>query len=330
MLNDLPKPFFILAPMDDVTDTVFRSLVSSCAPPDLCFTEFVNVDGLMSPGRPRLLRKLDWSEGEPPLIAHIWGIKPDNFYAVANQIASGELASELGLKQSFAGVDLNMGCPAKQVVKTGACSALINNPDLAKEIIAATKKGLDGRLPLSVKTRIGYTKIDPEWTKFLLNQNLSMLTVHLRTTKEMSLVPAHYEELERIVNEKETIAPNTLLVANGDVTSRAQGEDLALQYGLDGIMIGRGVFHDPYVFDKDSPWPTIDAKERIELFTKHLIMFKQWADNPDKGVARLNKYAKIYLNGFSGAKELREKIANANTIAEMINKVDAFCVSIIS
>lgn len=319
-----------MAPMDDVTDTVFRSLVSSCAPPDLCFTEFVNVDGLMSPGRPRLLRKLDWSEGEPPLIAHIWGIKPDNFYAVADQIASGELASELGLKQNFAGVDLNMGCPAKQVVKTGACSALINNKDLAREIIDATKKGLDGRLPLSVKTRIGYTKIDPEWTKFLLNQDLSMLTVHLRTTKEMSLVPAHYEELERIVNEKEMIAPNTLLVANGDVTSRAQGEDLVLQYGLDGIMIGRGVFHDPYVFAKDSPWPTIEAKERIELFTKHLIMFKQWADNPDKGVARLNKYAKIYLNGFSGAKELREKIANANSIAEMINQVDAFSVSVMS
>ena len=318
MTLDSKKLFFALAPMDDVTDTVFRQVISSCAPPDLCFSEFINVDGLMSPGRARLLKKLDRSPKEPPLIAHIWGLKPDNFYKIADQIASGEMANELGLDKNYAGIDLNMGCPSRQVVKTGACSALINDHDLATKIILATQKGAAGRLPVSVKTRIGYSKIEPTWTQFLLSQALDMLTVHLRTTKEMSLVEAHYDQLGRIVSERNAISPNTLLVANGDIASRQQGEALAIQYGLDGIMIGRGVFHDPFVFSSDSPWVDYPKVMRLELFKSHLELFNNWASQPDKAVRRLNKYAKIYINGFDGAKELREKIAAANTIDQMI------------
>lgn len=322
MFLDLPRPFFVLAPMDDVTDLVFRQIVTECAPPDLCFTEFVNADGLMSPGRKRLIRKFDRTDEQPPLIAHIWGSRPENFYKVAQQIASGELADEMGLKSNFAGIDLNMGCPVKTVTKMGVCSALIKNPDLAKEFIDAVKQGSGGRLPVSVKTRIGFNSIDPSWTQFLLSQELSMLTIHLRTAKEMSLVPAHYEELERIAKEREDIAPNTLLVANGDILTRQQGEALAKQYGLDGLMIGRGVFHDPYVFSKDSPWESIGKDQRIKLFIRHLTLYQNWAENPDKAVARLNKYAKIYLNGFNGAKELRENLSQAKSISEMLEVIN--------
>ncbi len=318
MVSTLKKPFFVLAPMDDVTDSVFRQIISSCAAPDLCFTEFVNVDGLMSPGRSRIARKLDRAKDEPPLVAHIWGLNPDNFYSIADQIASGELAQELGLEQNYAGIDLNMGCPVKQVIKNGACSALINDHELARKIIQATKKGAAGRLPVSVKTRLGYSKIDPDWTRFLFGQGLDMLTVHLRTVKEMSLVPAHYEELERISAQRAELSKNTLLVANGDIESRKQGGMLAQKYNLDGVMIGRGVFHDPFAFSAASPWPTYSKEQKIELFRRHLNLFKVWAENPNKAVTRMNKYAKIYINGFNGAKELREKIALAKSIDQMI------------
>lgn len=321
MLDKLKRPFYVLAPMDDVTDTVFRQIVASCAAPDLCFSEFVNVDGLMSPGRTKLLPKLDHTTLEPPLIAHIWGLKPDNFYTVASQIASGQLASELGLKQNYAGIDLNMGCPAKQVVKVGACSALIKNPQLAKDIIQATKSGANGRLGVSVKTRIGYNKIEPAWIRFLLDQDLAMLSVHLRTTKEMSHVPAHYEELIWIKRQRDEQSPTTLLIANGDIANYAEGQKLASKYNLDGVMIGRGVFRDPYAFSQDSPWSKLAPKDKLALFERHLILFQDWAKNSDQGVKRLNKYAKIYINGFDGAKELREEIAQANTMSEMLTSL---------
>lgn len=163
----MPKPFFILAPMDDVTDTVFRQIVQSCSPADLYFTEFVNVDGLVSPGRQNLLKKLLFTDKEGPLIAQLWGLKPENFETIARQVSDGSLAKELGLPDgvNFAGIDLNMGCPAKSEVKNGACSALIKNRPLAKEIIESTKRGA-GSMPVSVKTRVGFSEIDLSWIEF--------------------------------------------------------------------------------------------------------------------------------------------------------------------
>ena len=311
------KPIYILAPMDDVTDTVFRQVICSCAKPDLSFSEFVNVDGLMSPGRKRLLPKLERQDSEAPLVAHIWGANPANFAAVADQIASGSLAAEVGSKDNFAGIDLNMGCPARAVIKGGVCSALIKNHELASTIIAATKQGNNGRLRLSVKTRLGFERIDPQWTQFLLRHDLDMLTIHLRTVKEMSLVPAHFSELSRIIKERDRISPKTKIIANGDIMSRQQGDELIAKYNLDGVMIGRGVFHDPFVFSKNSPWQNTAKKDRIKLFMEHLNSYNEWAINPDKGVKRLNKYAKIYVNGFAGAKELREQLAQAESVLQM-------------
>src|ERR1700757_4233014 len=193
--GDLPKPFFVLAPMDDVTDSVFRQVVASCAPADLYVTEFVNADGLQSPGRAKLLKKLKFSANEGPLIAQIWGKDPENFRKTAEQVADGTFAQELGLPEgvNFVGVDLNMGCPQKSEVSNGTCAALMNDRPLAHEIIEATKAGLAGRLPLSIKTRVGYNDIDLTWIEFLLSHDLHMLSVHGRTKRQMSKVPANWE-----------------------------------------------------------------------------------------------------------------------------------------
>lgn len=308
--------------MDDVTDMVFRQIVNACHEPDLAFTEFVNVDGLMSPGRPKLLKKLRFDASEKHLVAQLWGIKPENFKAIAKQIADGSLAKELGLPDgcNFVGVDLNMGCPAKGEVQNGTCSALIKleNRGVAEAIIDATAEGLNGRLPLSVKTRLGFSEVDLTWFEFLLGKNLDMLTVHGRTRKEMSKVPAHWDVVGQVRELRDKLAPKTLLVGNGDAMDRAHGLELAGKWGLDGVMIGRGIFHDPYAFAVESPWESLTREDRIELYAKHVKLFvKTWTAG-ERPVHTLNKFCKIYINGFDGARELREQLMASTDPATLL------------
>jgi tRNA-dihydrouridine synthase len=319
-MDKLPKPFFVLAPMDDVTDTVFRRVVADCAPPDMYFTEFVNVDGLQSPGRPRLLKKLRFTPDEQPLIAQIWGKEPANFYKTAQQLADGSLARELGLPDdvNFAGVDLNMGCPEKNVVKNGTCVALINDRPLAAEIIKATQDGLAGRLPLSVKTRTGFNQPDLTWIEFLLQHNLQALTVHGRTRKEMSQVPAHWDLIGQARKLRDRLAPNTLIIGNGDVRDRAHGLELAQTYQLDGIMIGRGVFHDPFAFAPTSPWPDFTRTQRLNLYKKHIQRFAATWQDRERPIQTLNKFCKIYINNFDGARELRDQLMHCADTTELL------------
>jgi tRNA-dihydrouridine synthase len=301
------KPFFVLAPMDDVTDTVFRRVVSSCGKPDIFFTEFVSVDGLMSPGRDALWKKLEFdAPSETPLIAQLWGLKPENYRAVARELAG------LG----FAGIDINMGCPVPVVIKNGACSALINNRQLASDIINATIEGA-GDLPVSVKCRLGFNTIDLSWHEFLLGHKISALTVHGRTTKELSKVPNHWDEISKVVTLRDEIAPKTVIVGNGDVSSRAQGLDMAQQHGVDGIMIGRGVFHDPFVFAEHSPWQAMQPTDKIRLFQKHIQLFiETWGNK--KNPASLKKFAKVYLQGFDGASDIRVSIMEQSSVEQML------------
>lgn len=322
--DDLPRPFFVLAPMDDVTDTVFRQMVASTAAPDLFFTEFVNVDGLMSAGREHLLKKLCFVPTEGKVVVQLWGIHPENFRAVAEQVADGTIARELGLPDgvNFAGVDLNMGCPAKSEVKSGACAALIKNRPLAKEIIDATKEGLQGHLPLSIKTRVGFSEVDMSWIEFLLEQNLDMLTIHGRTRKQMSKVPADWELIGHARELRDELDVQTLIVGNGDVLSREQGEALAKQYKLDGIMIGRGVFHDPYVFARNSTWEDSPPSERLNLYRRHVELFAATWRPGERPVVTLNKFCKVYIQGFDGAKDLREKLMAANDTDELLELLD--------
>jgi tRNA-dihydrouridine synthase len=319
-LETLPKPFLVLAPMDDVTDTVFRRIVAGCAAPDLYFTEFTNVEGLQSAGRPKLLKKLRFTPGEQPLIAQIWGREPENFYKTARELAGGTLARELGLPEgvNFAGVDLNMGCPEKSAVKHGTCSALINDRPLAKEIIEATRKGLGGKLPLSVKTRVGFNTVDMTWIEFLLGFDLDMLAIHGRTKKQMSDVPADWDLIGQARELRDKLAPRTLIVGNGDVESRAQAEELAEKYRLDGIMIGRGVFHDPFVFAKNSQWESYAEPERVRLYQEHVRLFAKTWRNRERNIKTLNRFCKVYVNGFDGAKELRERLMAADSTDELL------------
>jgi len=314
------KQLFILAPMDDVTDTVFRQIVASCASPDLFFTEFVNVDGLQSPGRPKLLKKLRFVEREKNLIAQLWGLKPENFEKTAKEIADGTFAKELGLPKgaNFVGIDLNMGCPAKSEVKNGTCSALIKNRPLAHEIIEATKRGA-GDLPVSVKTRLGFSEVDLTWHEFLLEHELSMLTVHFRTRKEMSKVPAHWEYASEIAELRDRVAPNTKIVGNGDVLSREQGLKLIKDSGINGVMIGRGIFHDPYLFGGSDIWPAVSAEERLKLFERHVKLFAETWKEGERLIHTLNKFCKIYVNEFEGAKELRERLMATETTDEILD-----------
>ena len=310
-LDDLPKPFLVLAPMEDVTDTVFRRVIASTAPFNLYMTEFVNVDGLQSPGRMATSRRLKFEQSEQPLIAQIWGKNPQNFYKTTLELAD----------MGFVGVDINMGCPVKAVVKNACGGGLIKHPDSAVEIIQAVQEAAKDELPVSVKTRIGFSEFNPMWLTTLLNQNLNMLTVHLRTVKEMSQVHAHWELMPDIKALRDAAAPQTALVANGDIKNRQNANELINKYKIDGAMIGRGVFKDPYAAEKLSPWPAKSKQEKLAMYQKHIALFREtWGDDGRPPVV-LNKFCKIYVSGFDGAKELREQLMHSQNLDELQSKV---------
>lgn len=310
--QDLPRPFFVLAPMEDVTDTVFRRLIADCGRPDLFFTEFTSVEGLESAGREKVIHRLRYTEEERPLIAQIWGITPENYFQ------SAKLAREMG----FNGLDINMGCPVPKIIKQGACSALITNPTLAGEIIAAAKEGA-GDMPVSVKTRIGFNEvITEEWTGFLLEQDIAALSVHGRTVKQMSKVDANWEEIAKVVKLRNQMNITTPIIGNGDVTSYQQGLEYVDKYGVDGVMIGRGVFQNPWIFNPDKDIELVTLLERLQLMQKHVQMFQQEWEG-EKHMAILKKFFKIYLQSFPGASDYRVKYMEATTyeeVLELLNK----------
>jgi len=322
--TDLPRPFTVLAPLDGVTDVVFRQIVAEIGKPDVLFTEFTMTDGLVSEaGHHKVAQRLLMTDKQKPVVAQIWGTVPEHFYQVAKELQT----------MGFAGIDINMGCPDRTVVKNGACSALIKNPSLAAEIIQATKEGA-GDLPVSVKTRIGFEKenID-EWIGFLLKQNLPVLTVHLRTVRELSKVPAHWEKMEQVIKLRDQIAPETLIAGNGDIMSREEINEKYKQYGCDGFMIGRGIFSNPWLFNDKIDVQTITTAQRIILFLHHIELFeKQWGavDNPNseinekkvgwngsKNFALLKKFAKTYIHNFPEAANFREKLMETKTLEEL-------------
>jgi tRNA-dihydrouridine synthase len=318
--KELPKPIFALAPMEDVTDTVFRQIVASCAKPDIFFTEFMNCDGFMSEGRDAVSQRLKITVSEHPIIAQLWGSKPENFLEVAKVIVS------LG----FDGVDINMGCPQKHVVKNGACAALIKNPPLAKEIIEATKDGVAGRIPVSVKTRIGYKTIETEsWISFLLSLDLDALIIHARTAREMSKVPAHWDEIGKAVVLRNSLKKTTVILGNGDVKNYPEAKEKCNQYKVDGVMIGRGVFDNPWCFDKSvHPHQPITG-ELLTLMRKHVQLFeKTWGPGKTclpagRNFAILKKFFKVYIRGFDDASDYRVRAMAATTPEEVYSLLDA-------
>ncbi len=310
-LDNVPRPFLVLAPMEDVTDTVFRRMIARHAPFDLYFTEFVNVDGLQSAGRHASIRRLKFEAEEQPLIAQIWGANPENYYKTTLELV------EMG----FVGVDINMGCPAKDVVKKGCGGGMIGQPERAVEIIKAVQEAARGKLPVSVKTRIGLKEYTPAWIETVLAQDLNMLTVHLRTVKEMSLVPAHWQLMSEVKELRDRIAPETALVGNGDVRNRQHAEALAREYSIDGVMIGRGIFHDPFAAFADSPWAEKSRVEKLAMYREHVELFQEAWQGDYRPIAPLNKFCKTYINGFPGAKEVRERLMHCRSSDELLQAI---------
>lgn len=288
--------------MDGVTDVVFRHVVAKAAPPDVYFTEFTNAAAFFSDqGRPSTDSRLAFLPDEQPLVAQIWGTNPDHYAFMSRELA----------KRGFAGIDINMGCPVKDVIKTGACSALIETPELAAQLIAAAKLG---GLPVSVKTRIGFkTRKTEVWLGFLLKQDIAALTVHGRTQKEMSTPPADWNEIAKAVKLRDKLAPNTLIIGNGDVKDRAEGLARIKQTGVDGIMIGRGVFTNPFCFE-GKPRPH-SREELLALLNYHLDLVEK--STHKMPFAPLKRFFKIYIRDFDGASELRTKLMEAPDTAEV-------------
>ncbi len=327
--NRLPKPFFAMAPMADVTDAAFRRLVTRRGKPDVMWTEFVSADGLyhtreiqkMKDEENPLLCDFIYAADQHPIVAQIFSSKPEMIAYAA------KLAAELG----FDGVDLNMGCPDKTIEKQGAGAALIKNPKLAVELIEAAKTS---GLPVSVKTRVGYTKetLD-DWLTTLLTAKPAAITLHLRTRKEMSLVPADWEHMKKAVALRDRLAPEVLLIGNGDVMNIEEGKRLALETGCDGIMIGRGIFGNPWVFEGLTRFNLVeDSDLRLNLgehgLDEKLAALIELAHDfeklsPPKHFAILKKHIKAFVTGFDGAADLRARLMEAKNAFEMKAVIDA-------
>jgi nifR3 family TIM-barrel protein len=332
--NTLKKPIFVMAPMADVTDTAYRRLIAETHKPDVTWTEFVSADGLyhtreiqkMPDAENPLMRDLQFSEIERPIVAQLFSSKPEMM----------EYAAELCATLGFDGVDINMGCPDKSIEKQGCGSAMIKNPEKAREIIEAARRGTARAasaareegvagvidIPVSVKTRIGYNResID-EWIPALLEMKLPVLTVHLRTRKEMSKVAAHWELLPRIAALRDAISPETLIIGNGDVKDMDDAREKIAVSGADGVMFGRGIFGNPWLFSGRTPGE-ISLRERLDALASLAHSFE--AIRPSKHFHIFKKHIKAFVSGFDGAAELRAKLMeceNSTQIQEIITAV---------
>lgn len=340
------NPFFALAPMADVTDVAFRQIITKYGRPEVLWTEFVSADGLMSEGREVLKKDLEFTPGEKPIVAQLFSSNPVNMRAAA------KLCAEMG----FDGIDINMGCPDKSIEKQGCGSAMIKTPNVAGEVILAAKQGVmdAGKdIPVSVKTRVGYNKPEIEtWIKFLLEQNLAALSVHARTRRDLSKVPANWEYIKQIVKMRDQIAPNTLIIGNGDVTDVADGIKKANETGCDGIMVGRAIFGNPWLFVqeksfnknrfdwfykirarilpnyKNKYWlrtkTNVSIENKLNVMVEHAYLFEELLGKY-KNFAVMKKHFKAYANGFAGAKDLRIQLMDgANNATETDQIVQNF------
>jgi nifR3 family TIM-barrel protein len=310
--ENLPRPFFALAPLYDVTDAAFRHVIARHGKPHVFYTEFTSTDGLQSAGRDKLMHHLQFSDIEHPIVAQVFGTNPEKFRETA------ELVKSLG----FDGMDINMGCPDKNIIKTGSCAALFNNPGLAQEIIAASKEGAKKNgndMPVSVKIRIGDSKIDWQpWVAAVLKAEPAAIAVHLRTRKEMSAVPAHWELMPEIVKFiKDNTARETcpIIIGNGDVETLQEAREKSATTGCDGVMFGRAIFGNPWLFN-ESRLAAPDQKEKLQVLLEHVQLY----DKTFSGIKPfdiMKRHFKAYINGFGGAPELRAELYECKTAAEV-------------
>jgi len=326
-----------MAPMADVTDAAFRRIFAKYGKPDVTWTEFVSADGLFLGGYDKLIKDLEFSEAERPIVAQFFTANPELM----------EKAAALAVKLGFDGVDINMGCPDKGVERQGAGAGLIKNPTLAKEIIRAAKRGA-GALPVSVKTRIGYNKNElATWLPALLEEEPAVVTIHARTRKEMSKVPARWEHVREAVEIRNKLQSQTLIFGNGDVKDLDDAYAKAKETGADGVMLGRAIFGNPFLFSKKKR-PELDEgrgewrgkrsdlkseersdlgerrlEERLNVMLEHTKLFEELLGE-HKNFSVMKKHYKAYVNGFSGAGELRAKLMETESAKEVVAIVEDF------
>jgi nifR3 family TIM-barrel protein len=334
----LKKPIMVLAPMADVTDPAFRRIIAKYGKPDVMWTEFVSADGLFLGGYEHLIKDLAFDQSEKPIIAQFFTGKPEMM----------EKAAELAVELGFDGIDINMGCPDKSIEKQGSGSAHIKNPKLAQEIIRSAMRGADKagkNIPVSIKTRIGYNKNELEtWLPTLLETNPAVITLHARTRKEMSSVPARWEHVKRAVEIRNSFIDSngkkseTLIFGNGDVIDLEDAEKKFLETGCDGVMLGRAIFGNPWLFGRDkvsvkfsnvfSASQPDDSKilinfvsNKLKVMVEHTKLFEEIL--PHKNFSIMKKHYKAYVNGFDGAKELRMRLMetkNAREVEEIVSE----------
>ena len=317
--SKLEKPFFVLAPLANVTDAAFRRVIAKYGKPAVLWTEFVSADGLAHTpklpqgavgrtgklvlgGREHLLPDLAYTEGERPIVAQLFTGNSDKMRIAA------ALVEELG----FDGLDINMGCPDRTIEKQGAGAALIKTPEQAKQVIRAAKEGAPN-LPISVKTRVGYNKDEIDaWIPALLAEDIAALTIHARTRKEMSDVPARWDDVARVVKIRDAMKKKTFVIGNGDVKNLDDARKKIKESGADGAMLGRAIFGNPWLFAEKVPSVT----EKLEALIEHTKLFEELLGKI-KSFSIMKKHYKAYVNGFPRALELRMKLMEAKNASEV-------------
>ncbi len=310
--DNLKKPFFVLAPMADVTDASFRRVIAKYGKPDVMWTEFVSADGLVrapEEGKRKLLKDLEYTEEERPIVAQFFASKPEMMEQAAI------LARELG----FDGIDINMGCPDKAIERQGAGAALIKDPALAQEVIYAAKQGAL-HLPVSVKTRVGFNTIELEtWVPKILETKPVALTIHARTRKEMSKVPARWEHVRESVVIRNDMKSETYILGNGDAVDIADAKRKVEETGCDGVMLGRAIFGNPWLFSEKNP----TLEERLRVLVEHTKLFEELLGDI-KSFALMKKHYKAYVTGWGGAADLRKTLMDAKDSREVEGVVENY------
>ena len=310
--HTLPKPFFVLAPLAGVTDPAFRRVIAKYGKPHAMWTEFTSADGLCTAGRERLLRTLAYTENERPIVAQLFGAKPETMERAA------ALAGDLG----FDGVDINMGCPDRNVERRGAGAALCKQPGLAQAMIRAAKGGADG-LPVSAKIRLGYNRNELDtWLPALLEAEPVAVTIHARTRQEMSRVPARWEAIAQAVDIRDRLGAPVYVVGNGDAVDMADARRKARTSGADGVMFGRAIFGNPWLFDERRDLAEISATEKLRVLLEHTHLFEKLLGDI-KSLDTMKKHYKAYLKGFAGAKALFLQLMEARDVKEVEARVSA-------
>ncbi len=311
--KNMKRPVILLAPMADVTDAAFRRIIAKYGKPDVLWTEFVSADGLCHPlAREKLRIDLSYTEAERPIVAQLFTAHPDRMYEAA------QFTAKLG----FDGLDINMGCPDRSVEKQGAGAALMKTPEVAREVIRAAKAGA-GNIPVSVKTRLGYGKDELEsWLPVLLAEMPAAVTIHARTRHEMSSVPARWSRVKDAVALRDRVGSKTLIFGNGDVANISDARQKAADTGADGIMLGRAIFGNPWLFSGRSV-ASLPLAERLAVMVEHTMLFESLFSGI-KNFSVMKKHYKAYVEGFAGARELRAALMETYDAAEVQNIVNRF------